>query len=206
MNVYFVGHGESQGNCAGIHQDGTTQLSEYGLKQAETVARRFKRISVDVIFSSDFIRAAKTAEMISRIVQKKIVHLPILREMKRPTEIEGKHHKAPETMSIKKILEEHSEDPSWHFSDEENIYDFRKRALDFIDFLSKQQHKNIVVVSHGLFIRMIVAVMMIGSDAPIDEYHKIFRFLKHKNTGITLCRRDKDHWSLVTWNDHAHLG
>ena len=62
MKLYFVRHGESQGNVAGIHQSGSVALSENGIIQAQKVAERFATIAIDVIFASDYTRALETAK------------------------------------------------------------------------------------------------------------------------------------------------
>lgn len=205
MKLYIVRHGESVGNVAGIHQSGQTQLSEHGTRQAKIVAERFKKIPVDVIISSDYIRAAKTAEMISRTVNKTVEHTPLLRELKRPTILEGKHMHDPSIQKTKKALEENSHVLDWHHSDEENPFDFKKRVIEFIKFISARKEHNIAVVTHGMFLRMLTAVLMLGEDADIDQYYKIINIFKLQNTGITVWEK-RDEWRLITWNDHAHLG
>lgn len=201
----MVRHGESVGNIAGVHQSGQTQLSEHGVRQARIVAERFKNISVNIIFSSDYIRAAKTADMISRAVNKPVHHTPLLRELKRPTVLEGKHMHDPSIQKTKRELEENSHKMDWHHSDEENPYDFKKRVIEFIDFISLQKERNIVVVTHGMFLRMMTAVLLLGYDVDIDLYYKMSSIFKLQNTGITVWEK-REEWRLITWNDHAHLG
>lgn len=204
MKLYMVRHGESTGNMTGVHQSGQTQLSEHGMKQAKKVAARFKNIPVDTIFSSDYIRAAVTAEMISLAVSKEVHHIPLLREFKRPTELEGKHMHDPSIQKTKKLMEENSRDIHWHHSDEENTFDFKNRVIQFIEFISSQKERSIVVVTHGMFLRMMAAVLMLGPHEDIDLYRKIMNIFKLQNTGITVWEK-RDEWRLVTWNDHAHL-
>lgn len=206
MNVYFVRHGESEGNVASVHQSGKTKLTANGLKQAAMMAQRFSKITVDVIFSSDYDRAAKTAEQISLVTEKPVIHTPLLREVKRPSELEGKSHYDPAIKKLKKLLDEHANDPAWHYSDEENMHDLINRAQQSLDFIAARKEENIVVVSHGVFLRLLVSTMMYGTQAPLSFYEAFIKFTKHQNTGITFCRNIDGNWKLISWNDHAHLG
>src|SRR3990167_5446698 len=187
MKVYFVRHGQSRGNKARIHQTGKDPLSEYGLKQAQTVASRFKKIPVDVIFSSAYTRAAQTAEAIGRDVHKTVIHITLLREMKRPTELEGKLSYGAHVTAVKNLLEDHAHDPDWPHSDEENLHDLINRAKKCLEFISARHEENIVVVSHGFFLRILISVMMFGPDEKIVYYQKFFNFFRQQNTGITVC-------------------
>ena len=92
MKVYFVRHGESQGNVLRIHQDGKVKLSDHGQEQAKNVAERFAHINIDVILASDYERAFKTAQTIAKKKDLPVTTTPLLREVKRPTEIEGKKY------------------------------------------------------------------------------------------------------------------
>ncbi len=205
MKIYFVRHGESKGNRARVHQSGTTELSDYGIKQAKRVAKRFKRISVDAIYSSDYSRAAKTAEAISFTLQKEIIHNPLLRELKRPSEIEGKHVLDTSIEHIKHLLKKNEEDSHWHFSDEENLFDFRERVRLFLQFIIQTPHRNIVAVTHGMFLRMALAIIMIGTEEHIRVYNKIINALRLNNTGITVCAYEHGTWRIVSVNDTTHL-
>lgn len=205
MRIYFVRHGESKGNRARIHQTGTTELSDYGIKQAKAVARRFEKIKVDAIYSSDYSRAAKTAEAISFTLHKEVIHTPLLRELKRPSEVEGKHVLDTSVDHIKHLMKKHLEDPHWHFSDEENLFDFRIRVYEFLRFILQKNHHSIVAVTHGMFLRMVLSVIMIGTEEPIRLYNNINNALKLNNTGITICSYERDAWRIISVNDTTHL-
>ena len=61
-HVYFVRHGESEGNLHDLFIGVTDlDLTDLGRKQAERVASYFKDIEIDAIFSSDLLRAYHTA-------------------------------------------------------------------------------------------------------------------------------------------------
>ncbi len=206
MKVYFVRHGESRDNIRGIHQTGVTPLSDLGRRQAYTVAGRFTNIPIDAAFSSDFLRASETARAIRNVISVRVKHLDLLREIKRPTEIEGLSHRDREALRVHDLIHENRNNPDWHFSDEENFYDLKNRAEKFIEFLNKRNNKNVLVVSHGIMLRTIVGCMIFGNHFSPDIFTAMCMQMRIKNTGITLCERTRHGWKLVVWNDHAHLG
>ncbi|MDO8573834.1 MAG: histidine phosphatase family protein [Candidatus Daviesbacteria bacterium] len=64
--LYIVRHGQTDWNLNGITQGETDiPLNGEGIKQAETMASNLKHIKFDAVFSSDLIRAKKTAEIIA---------------------------------------------------------------------------------------------------------------------------------------------
>ena len=85
--LYLVRHGESDGNATMSflpdHQGG---LTKKGMGQAEKLAKRFRKIPIDVIISSDYKRAADTAKIIRRATRKRIVITKLIREARYPKE------------------------------------------------------------------------------------------------------------------------
>jgi broad specificity phosphatase PhoE len=69
INVYFLRHGESQGNNARIIQGRRDlALSERGLRQSEDVAPWFSGRGIDAILCSPLKRAVQTAEVVGRVI------------------------------------------------------------------------------------------------------------------------------------------
>lgn len=218
MRLYFVRHGESKLNAKEVHQYPDVPLSKTGEKQVQTVAGRFKKIPIQLIYSSDYLRARQTADIISQKTGKKVIATSLLRERKRPSELTGTPYIGPKANKIYKLLSAHVHDPNWHHSDEENFYDAVKRAKEFINTIEKRTEKHIAVITHGAILKFIVAVMMFEEEPLTPKvFNKFYLFFLAKNTGITVCEKKdsfftEDHgtprhrWHLVTWNDHAHLG
>jgi len=207
MRVYIVRHGESEANAKGIYQHRDVKLSETGVKQAHTVAQRFLHIPINSIYSSSFERAKKTADIIGNTIHKPVELLPLLTEIKRPTVIEGKKPGEPEARSIMRLIKSMWHDPLWRHSDEETFFDVRTRAMQLLDHIQKMNHaEQILLVSHGTFIRMLICVMIYGESLTPGKFKKYLRFLQTTNTGITVCDFDHHKWRLLTWNDQAHLG
>ena len=80
MKLYFIRHGESETNLAG-HYTGWAQvnLTEKGVRDAEGIRPILADVKFDKIYSSDLIRAKKTAE--TAIPECVYEETPLLREI-----------------------------------------------------------------------------------------------------------------------------
>ena len=205
MKVYFVRHGETKYNVLQAHQPEDAELSELGIKQAEILAKRFSKIPIDIIYSSPMKRARQTAEIINRYLKKEIIYSDFLKERKGPSEFIGKRTDSAEVLEINKIRNLHEDDPLWHYSDEENFIEYKERVEKFLNLLSKVKKENILVVTHGGPIKMMVFLMMDNNFTP-QTFYRFSNLFKLDNTGITFCERDKKGWLVFAFNDHSHLG
>lgn len=205
MRLYFVRHGESVGNVHHIHQNSSTPLSEIGIDQARFVAHRFKHIPIDLLLASDYVRTTQTAKEICAVINKEIEFEPLLREIKRPTEIEGMAHTSPKATKIHKQIDDHKYDPLWHFSDEENYYDVYNRAKKFLTSLPNRNVPNCLAVTHGIFLRMCLTVVFYPDQLNVDFLDRTYAVLKTTNTGITAFEFENNSWRVLTFNDYAHL-
>jgi probable phosphoglycerate mutase len=67
--LYLIRHGQSAGNAEGrFGGHGPTPLSPLGVEQAEKTAKLLAKEGIDVIFSSDLLRAVQTAEPLGRLL------------------------------------------------------------------------------------------------------------------------------------------
>lgn len=207
MKVYFVRHGESEFNVNNLHQHPEVPLTEKGEEQAAFIAKRLEEIKINHMFASPYMRARQTAEIVAKRIKKKIEFSDLIVELNRPSELVGFSYTDPQALLIKEKIKEHLLEPDWHYSDEENFYDFKKRAMKFISLLEKRfSNESVLVVTHGHILRMMIAVMF-DSDITPELFHRFEIFFMTRNTGLTLVEKKKETpWRLLTWNDHAHLG
>lgn len=207
MLVYFVRHGESQGNISKSHQGPDTPLTDNGFSQAKALAKRFDKISVERIISSPHLRAVQTAEIIGEKLQIKPELNQQVSEWKAPDEIIGMSFHDQKAKEILDKIKSHSE-PDWYFSNEENLHDIKKRTLEFLNYLTTQKNESILVVSHSFFTKMMIVTMLFGENLTDRELLAWNDFVISHNTNITLCeyKEDQSRWRLVTWKDHSHLG
>jgi len=204
--VYFVRHGSTEGNEKQAYQYLNTPLSEMGRRQAAFVARRFERIPVDIVITSDVDRAAETGRCIAERNGFPIVVDPLFQEILRPAMIRGKGRDTLEALEIMRFLEENWTNAKVKHSDEENFFDLRKRALKALEHLAARPEGTLLVVTHGMFLRMMLCCMMAGEEVSPELFDRVNHFLVLKNTALSVCEYDNGKWHLVSWNDHAHLG
>jgi broad specificity phosphatase PhoE len=204
--VYFVRHGSTEGNEKRAYQHLHTPLSELGRRQAEFVARRFKRIPVDIVITSDMERAAETGRCIAERNRFPIVFDPLFQEILRPAIVRGKGRDDPEVLETMRFLAENWTNARVKHSDEENFFDLKKRALKALEHLAGRLERTVLVVTHGTFLCMMMCCMMAGEEVSPELFDRVHHFLVLKNTALSVCEYDGGKWHLVIWNDHAHLG
>lgn len=206
MRVYLVRHGETEGNVKAFYQTAHTPLSQTGFKQTQSLAARFKSLPVDVVYASPYERTRQTAQEVKKIVQKEINFADDLKEIVRPTEFHGKSLLDPYVLEVKEQMSGHADEPNWHYSDEENFFDWVNRAKRVIEMLNSLKDKYILLITHEGFMKVLIAAMMFGDDLTPNILDDLYSFLRIKNTGITIVEKQDGNWRLITWNDHAHLG
>ena len=104
--VYFVRHGSTEGNEQGAYQHVHTPLSELGRRQAACVARRFERIPVEIVITSDMARAAETGRCIAARNSLPMVCDPLFQEILRPTIVRGQRRDTPAALEMRRFLAE----------------------------------------------------------------------------------------------------
>lgn len=208
--IYLVRHGESLGNVGSFRQGPEATLTDEGTKQAISVAGRFKDVKIDKIFSSPQMRAKLTAEAIAKELNKEIIFSDLLIEKKVPTAIVGKQRTDPFVVDVDKQIRENIHNLDWKHSDEENFLDLKERAKKFFEMIESQEEENILVVTHGIFMRCLAAYVMFGDELTSQEYWRTYITLWMNNTGVTVFeqfkfKEEKPRWNIITWNDHSHL-
>ena len=206
MNIYFVRHGQTKYNELHLSQGERGPLSETGLKQAQMIARRVKALPVDIILASPMERAAQTAEIIQKATNKEIIYSGLLKEHRRPSIMIGKSPDGPLMALINKECNLHQKDINWHYSDEENFLEYKARAQKALEYLENLPQENILVVSHGNFIKMLVLTMALGDLLQPAVLYAFSNKVRMRNTGLTWCKKEGAEWSIEAFNDHRHLG
>lgn len=207
MKVYFVRHGESIGNKAGLHQTTDMPLSETGRKQAKKIAERLKKYKIDTIFASPIARAKETAEIISKSIGTPIEKRSELAEAKGPSEIRGKSIKDPKAIKVKKLIRENFLKGNWRYSDEETFDDLNARSQAFLEhIISKHKNHDLLCVSHATLIKFLVCKMVFGDKLTPETFHLFFHHFLTSNTGLTICEyEDRSGWWITHFNDASHL-
>ena len=207
--IYFVRHGESVGNAAPVFQSPDEILSEKGRKQAEFLAKRAEHLPIQTLVASTMTRAQETARIISSRIHKEVESSDLFVERRSPSEIVGRSLHDEEAKRWAKEWERSIFSSNTRFSNAENFDDLRQRALQGLAFLEKRTESDILVVSHGFSLRMLIGQIIFGDLLTPEFFEKKMNFgMLTKNTGISVVRCDPEalrKWSLLVWNDHAHL-
>ncbi len=208
--IYLVRHGESEGNIGDLRQGAVTPLSESGEAQARILTRRFENINIDKIISSPQVRAKHTAETIDSLLNKGIEFSELLIERKRPSSLVGKPKKDPDVLLVDNQIKEHFHDSEWHHSDEENFKDLKNRVIDLFEYVEGLPEENILLVTHGVLMRMIATYIVMGKKLTSYDYWDFFVALEVDNASISVLKQSKfgdeePRWNIVTWNDTGHL-
>jgi len=104
-----------------------------------------------------------------------------------PTEVIGKPMSDPAIRHITEQIDLMFHDDAYRFSDEENFVDLKKRARKALRYLARQHHKRVVVVTHGIFLKMLIAYLLYRNDLHAPDWVKLSFFSPADNAAITLC-------------------
>lgn len=201
MKIYLVRHGSTDSLEKKICQPDNEPLNQRGIMQAQELAKRFTDVKLDLIISSPYTRALQTAQAITPNIQTS--HL--FAEVKKPKVVIGRSKAKEEVKDIlKRIGEMYLIDPSWHYSDEENFEDLKKRGLKALEYLISINKENILVVSHGNFVSLLIGLILFGESCTVDISLRLKNFLRFSNTGVSICIYEEGKWKLQCWNDTSH--
>jgi broad specificity phosphatase PhoE len=202
--IYLIRHGQSEGNVGPVRQSPETLLTQKGIHQAEIVAERLCHLSFDLLISSPFKRAHQTAEIISRKTGKNILESDLFIERKRPSEqinqLKDSEKSINSEMSYIQAFKENRK-----YKDGESFEEMVQRAKKALSFLEEASNDCIVVVTHGMFLRVLCALVLLKEQITPENCLEIMKTLKTTNTGISIIEKSEEGWQLVTWNDQTHF-
>jgi len=208
--VYFVRHGQSEGNISRVYQGLDSPLSPEGKQQAGTVADRIAKISFDSLISSPQPRTRETAETIRERTGKVPEYSDLFVERIKPTLLNGRSQDDEEAHALAKDWSKSLYTSGYRVEDGENFDDIIARADKALEFLAQRPEKTMVVITHGYFLRTILARVLLGDSLTEENFRNFYRHSLTENTGISVIRyreyEQKDTWHLWIYNDHAHLG
>lgn len=207
QRVYLVRHGETNYNRQGLVQDGSSVLTEQGIKQANRVAERLQHLTFQNLVVSDYERTRQTAQPIVELSAITPEYSPLFREVRRPSEFFHTDRTLPGYQNFLQLeLKNFVADPTWRHSDEENFLDTQERVQAALEHLVTLTGDT-VVVSHGHFIRLLTATVATNLQLDAATWQKMYTSFKATNTGITtlVYEPETQHWHILTFNDHAHF-
>ncbi len=197
--LILVRHGQTAWNKEGRFQgQSDVALSEEGIQQAEALAAHFPVDSVDAVYSSDLVRARRTAEIIAERFGLRVETKQSLREL---------HFGDWEGLTYDEIVG-HWPDALANFLQHPDILEVpngetfpqvRKRAMDAIDdILKEQEGKTVVLTAHGGILRTILTAVL---HMPLQYLWSIRQF----NTAVSIVSYEEGNWTIELMNSTAHL-
>ena len=190
MSIILIRHGETALNVARILQPADTPLSERGRRQATAVAQRFFTAKIGAIVSSDLPRAVETARAISSVTSVAIRFSDLLQE-RNFGDLRGLPY---DGLGYDPIAMTDAPPGGESIA---MLHDRIDRALNFLREARAELESDLLVVSHGFFIRTLLArrVQMPNSSAAP---------LRIDNTSISVISREAPHLASVV-NNTDHL-
>ncbi len=151
MKLYLIRHGESETNLSG-HYTGWSQvnLTPKGIEDAKGIRPILEKIKFDKIYSSDLIRAMKTAE--NAIPGCVYETSPLLREIN----LGSLAHKPflPADSEERKLIV----DGYTAFGGESNV-EFRARATEFLDKVKTLDCDTVAAFTHAGILRTTLSIL-----------------------------------------------
>lgn len=188
MKLIIVRHGETEANRQRICQGQTHgKLNAEGIRQAQQVAHRLKNEKIDVCFSSDLGRAMETAQAIVRYH----THLPLVSDERLRERYFGSFQG--------QVFPEKLEDfvPPIETETAEAI---TVRLRDFLDEAYRRYaDKTVLIVSHGFTIRVLFSIFLNLETTDLETLDEI------RNTSVSVVEMEQDNYTILLYNDTAHL-
>ncbi|HEY4522952.1 MAG TPA: histidine phosphatase family protein [Candidatus Paceibacterota bacterium] len=185
--VYFVRHGQTAFNTERIRQGALGPLSEDGRKQAQAAAEYLAQFPIRAMVASTYERSVETAHIIQKILKIPLSFSPLLIERRNPSEIVGKKDDDPAVMKVVDQIDRIYHEDDFRYSDEENFVELRDRARKCLDLLASQSAGHLLVVTHGIFLKMIIGYLLNRERLHAGDYAKLSFFNASDNAGITIC-------------------
>ncbi|MFA5095081.1 MAG: histidine phosphatase family protein [Candidatus Paceibacterota bacterium] len=208
--IYFVRHGETVLNAKNIRQGPDGSLTEKGRAQALATAMRFPKHKgrPQIIISSPYQRTKETAEIIAKELNLKIKYSDLLMERKNPSEIIGHSGEEREVRAIIDRIDNSYHADDLRVSDEENFSDLKARAKKLLVYISRRRQKRIIMVTHKIFLKMVVSYMLYGDSLTASQYNNLSYFNPIDNASMAICSYThhwfkKNEWKVIVWNDLA---
>lgn len=166
---YIVRHGETEGNVNKVLQGHADfPLTEEGIRQAQVLAKKFNSIKFDHAFSSDLLRAKRTADIIALEHKLIVITRKLLRE-RTFGKLEGKSYDDYSNELKEAILryEKLSEKEKFTFKFREDIESDEEIVSRFLTLLREVSlaypTKTVLVVSHGGMMRSLLIHLGFGT-------------------------------------------
>lgn len=157
IRLIITRHGKTKENEEGIiqgHHHGN--INDEGFAQISKLVKRLQNEKIDLIISSDILRADLTTKEITKKIKVPIIYSELIRE-KNNGDLVGKKHKEIDWDSLQGDFETRKAPNG------ENLREVRERGRKFFKMIledRKYKDKNILIVSHGAFLKVFIGDLL----------------------------------------------
>ena len=186
---YIVRHGQTEWNAADrIQGHLDSPLTDKGINQAKETSEEFKSVKFDTVFSSDLLRAKRTAEF---IVLNRGLEVSTAKALRERTlgQYDGRlvNEYIEETKELLKEYQRLSEEKKWEFKFAKDYESDEELASRFITFLREvavgYQGKTVLIVTHGETMRSFLTKLGFAKHGALTPS-------SIKNTGYIIVKSD----------------
>ncbi len=167
MNIYLIRHGESTSDTKNKYDgDYDDHLTENGLEDAKTIAKKLNEKNIEIVFTSPKIRSRETSKIISDALSCKTSVMDNLAEQDiygAYLEL-GKNQPEEEYRRLGEILVNRDN----VVEGSETYKDFKERVVKCFLDITHQSFENVAIVTHGGPIRCIFREIL-----ALGEFKKI---------------------------------
>lgn len=199
MKLYITRHGTTEWNLERRLQGwADSPLTEDGKKRAIQLGNCLKDIDFDIIYSSPLNRAFETAKLIRGNKDTELKTHDGLKELS---------HGIWEGMRMEEIEKKHSKEysiyrntPAAYIPTEgESFTVLFERVKSFLDEISSMDYKNVLIVSHGITIKSIIAII---KELSWEEFSTLEVYT---GTALNICELRDEKFEFLVEGDISHL-
>jgi broad specificity phosphatase PhoE len=208
MFLFLVRHAQS--DAAKTHwQTPDSKLGKTGKEQANILSKRSRFSKIDKIFASNWERSKKTASILSNNLKIETEALDYIHEREQLPQMYGVDRDSKISKEYFKEYYANYKNLDWKFKDkEESVREVLSRTKKLSKFLrNSYEEKRILVVSHDVFIRCFISMIMLGNNYSDEAMTRAIRSLTINYTGISLLIYSSKYraWKVNYINDYSHF-
>lgn len=162
-SFYFIRHGQTDWNAADkVQGSSDIPLNKTGQQQAVHATRALSKQPIDLIVTSDLVRAFESAELINKVLKVGLVEEPRIREkdfgvLEGKTLIEADAIQALTDLDTRQPMQRNGKR---QVQDSEHYDDFEARVLAGVEAHLKANPKaNVLFISHGAVFKVLHTVL-----------------------------------------------
>lgn len=195
IDIYFIRHGETDGNVAHRHQPVITRLTSKGKQQAAAVGQMAAALKPTHFICSTQVRAVETARIMSESLNLIPETNELFQELLRPDNVNGHYHRSWKSIGYLMRWYLNAVGGDGTNGDGESYQVLRRRIKDAKQHLTSfPDGSRIVVVSHSVFINLFVAHMCQEVRlSPLQAARFFLKVFTLKNTGMVHVRFAPEH-------------